>query len=81
MEDLTREPMEAARRRALAERLTARLTQTGRLDLNIITREVIRNRQERERAIRDLVTSGVATIEVEFPKTGGRPRTMVVLKR
>lgn len=80
MEDLTRGPMEEARRHLLRERLLDRLRTTGRLDLHVITRKVIRDKQERERTIRELVTSGEATIEVEYPKTGGRPRTMVVLR-
>lgn len=66
-------------RKAHLDRLVAELREKGRLDFGDISKRVVRDRETREWAIRELVESGAATIVVEFV-TGGRPRTTLVLK-
>lgn len=79
MEEIVRTARVEAQRKAHLDRLVAELRSKGRLDFGDISKRIVRGPELREWAIRSVVESGIATIEVDF-STGGRPRTSLVLK-
>lgn len=79
MEDMVKAARIAGMRKAQTDRVMARLRQSGRLDFGVISRTIVKDAPTREWVIRSIVESGLATIEVDYA-TGGRPRTVLVLK-
>ena len=75
--DIVKEARQRAGLGRGSDALTTRLEREGRISFGVISREVIRDKADREEAIVAMVEAGLAVVEVEVNQTG-RPTTWLV---